>query len=288
MPWMTLSARAGSLSAMVSHLSGSRLCLWTPAPISSSSERIGSGSLVMSAASPISLTSLHGPSATSFDCPGTRLNIRSDRSRTTFFGVVPRATACRARSLTRMSQSFQPGNPLRRLNTTGRGLAEHRAPAWEMGSISSSIWMRSFPRASRKSRRFSAMGSSPFAYRDRGSGPAQRPRHPQGRPQARYHQGQENDQEGRPQEAGGDGMHEEDRHAAPREQQRLSDGFLRQAAQHEGEHEWHRLVLEFLHEVAEAPEGQHDDDVPDVGRHGVDPNYAEEQDQGKEHAVRDL
>src|SRR3989442_5873647 len=87
----------------------------------------------MSAASPISLTSLHGPSATSFDCPGTRLNIRSDRSRTTFFGVVPRASACRARSLTRMSQSFQPGHPLRRVDTEGLGAGghpDHRRGAW--------------------------------------------------------------------------------------------------------------------------------------------------------------
>src|SRR5688572_4506861 len=123
----------------------------------SPSEWMGMGSRVMSAASPMSFTSLQGPSLTSFDCPGTLVNIRSDSSRTTECGDVPRASAWRARSFTRMSQSCQPGNPRRLSRRIGRGAAEHSAPACVMGSTSSLMRMRSGPTEARKSRRLSAI-----------------------------------------------------------------------------------------------------------------------------------
>src|SRR5712691_6771579 len=127
---------------------------------------MGIGSLVMSAALPMSLTSLHGPSAMSLVCPGTRLNIRSDSSRTTFLGeLTPRARAWRARSFTRMSVSFQPGNPRRRSSRIGRGAAEQSAAAWVTGSISSSMRMSWSPRSRRKSRSVSAMAC--FSLRER-------------------------------------------------------------------------------------------------------------------------
>jgi len=98
------------------------------------------GSLVMSAASPRSFTSLQGPSATSLVWPGTRLNIRSDSSRTTWRGdATPSARAWRGRSFTRMSVSFQPGNPRSRSSSSGRGAAEQSAAAWVTGSTSSSM-----------------------------------------------------------------------------------------------------------------------------------------------------
>src|SRR5438477_2386858 len=118
---------------------------------------MGIGSVVMSASSPRSFTSLHGPSATIFEPPGTRVNMRSESSRTTCCGLVPSALAWRARSFTRTSQSFQPGNPRSRFSMIGRGLAEQSAPAWVIGSISSSMRIRSSPSAFRKSRRFSAI-----------------------------------------------------------------------------------------------------------------------------------
>src|SRR2546425_2386875 len=123
----------------------------------SPSEWIGIGSLVRSASAPRRFTSLHGASATTFDCPGTRLNMRSERSRTTFLGVVPRACAWRARSLTRMSHILQPGKPRNRSSMSGRGAAEKSAPAWVTGSTSSSIRIRSLPSAARKSLRVSGM-----------------------------------------------------------------------------------------------------------------------------------
>src|SRR5437016_7541886 len=111
----------------------------------------------MSASAPRSFTSLHGPSGTSFEPPGTRVNMRWDSARTTCRGVVPSALAWRARSLTKISQSDQPGKPLSRLSMIGRGAAEQSAPAWVIGSISSSTRIKSSPRACRKSRRLSAI-----------------------------------------------------------------------------------------------------------------------------------
>src|SRR5262245_54922230 len=111
----------------------------------------------MSASAPRSFTSLQGPSGTSFEPPGTRVNIRSDSSRTTERGEVPSALACRARSFTRMSQSDHPGKPLSRLSMIGRGPAEQSPPAWVIGPIPSSTRMRSSPRAAKKSLRLSAM-----------------------------------------------------------------------------------------------------------------------------------
>src|SRR3989441_3957822 len=147
------------IASLRTPVSGSRVMV-TPEPRyrpASPSEWIGIGSFVMSASAPRSFTSLQGPSATIFEPPGTRVNMRSESSRTTFCGVVPSALAWRARSFTRMSQSFQPGKPLRRLSTIGRGAAEQSAPAWVIGSTSSSTRIRSSPSAARKSLRLSAI-----------------------------------------------------------------------------------------------------------------------------------
>jgi len=62
-------------------VSGSRV-MATPDPIyrpASPSEWIGTGSFITSASSPMSLTSLQGPSETKTDFPGPCLNIRSAR-----------------------------------------------------------------------------------------------------------------------------------------------------------------------------------------------------------------
>src|SRR4029434_3485151 len=111
----------------------------------------------MSASAPRNFSSLHGPSETSLEPPGTRVNMRSASSRTTLCGEVPSAFACRARSFTRMSQSFQPGKPFSRFMMIGRGLAEQTAPACVIGSTSSSTRIRSSPSAARKSLRFNAI-----------------------------------------------------------------------------------------------------------------------------------
>mgnify|MGYP003694317629 CR=1 FL=1 len=64
--------------------------------------------------------------------------MRSASSRTTLCGAVPSAFACRARSFTRMSQSLQPGKPLSRFRTIGRGWPSRPRRPRVIGSTSSS------------------------------------------------------------------------------------------------------------------------------------------------------